>query len=189
MDLRPLSQRRDPRWPASLLGAVTACVLGWWAFVHEERVPLLGWADLGIHEFGHLLFQPAPDLITVLMGNGLQTAAPLLCAGYFALRQHNWPAAGVCLAWAGTTLKDASIYITDAPYQALPLLYANGTHDWAYILGPEQFDRLESAGALAGTVQAAGLALVAAGLGLCLVPAVLRQRRQKRASAPLLDLS
>ena len=54
----------NPRWAASLLTAGGALVLGYFAFVEERRVPLFGWADLGVHELGHLLFMAAPDLVT-----------------------------------------------------------------------------------------------------------------------------
>jgi hypothetical protein len=165
----------NPRWPASLATAAGALVLGWFAFVEERRVPVLGMADLGVHELGHLLFTAAPDLWTAVMGNGLQTLLPLLVGAAFALGRRDWPATGFCLAWAGTTLQDASVYIADAPFQAIPLLFAGTTHDWAYVLGPQQLDALDRAADVASTVHDAGLLVLAAGVGTCLLPAVLRQ--------------
>src|SRR3972149_6222974 len=105
----------NPRWAASLLTGGAALVLGYFAFVEERRVPLFGWADLGVHELGHLLFMAAPDLVTAMMGNGLQTLMPLLACLGLALGRGGWPAAGVCLAWGGTTLQDASVYIAGRP--------------------------------------------------------------------------
>src|SRR5690348_13278817 len=96
-------------------------VLGFFAFVQGRRVPILGMVDLGVHELGHMLFSWAPSLVMLLAGNGTQTALPLLVAAAFAYFKRDWPAAGLCLAWAGTTLQDASVYIADAPYQRLPL--------------------------------------------------------------------
>ncbi len=164
----------DPRWGASLATGALVLVLGWFAFVQGVRVPILGMVDLGVHEFGHLLFSWAPELVMVLMGNGTQSLLPLVVACCFAYFRHDWPAAGLCLAWCGTTLQDASVYIADAPYQALPLLKENSIHDWAYVLGAEQFYALDKAGAIATSVKGVGLAFLVAGFGLCVVPALRR---------------
>ena len=137
-------------------------------------MPILGMVDLGVHELGHLLFGWAPELVMALMGNGTQTLLPLLIAASFAWFRHDWPAAGLCLAWCATTLQDASVYIADAPYQRLPLLKENGIHDWAYILGAEHFYALDKAATIAACVRDAGLALLVVGFGLCLVPALRR---------------
>jgi hypothetical protein len=166
----------DPRWAASLAAAGGALVLGWFAFVKGVRVPILGMVDLGVHEFGHLLFSFAPQLIDVLMGNGMQSLMPLIACAYFAFGRHDWPAAGLCLAWCGTTLQDASVYIADAPYQRLPLLKENSIHDWAYVLGAEQFYALDKAALIATCVRAAGLVILVAGLCVCVVPAALKER-------------
>ena len=169
------TDRTAPRWASSLLTAALALVLGWYAFVEERRVPLLGQVDLGVHELGHLLFMPAPDLVTAVMGNGFQTLLPLLVGAAFALGRRDWPAAGFCFARAGTTLQDASVYIADAPFQAIPLLFAGTTHDWAYVLGPQELDALDRAAAVAARVHDLGFAVFVAGLGTCLLPAIVRQ--------------
>lgn len=167
---------QDPRWPASLATAALALVLGWFAFVRGERVPILGMVDLGVHELGHLLFAWAPRLVMVLMGNGTQSLLPLavaVCFGYF---RRDWPACGLCLAWCGTTLQDASVYIADAPFQRLQLLKEGSIHDWAYVLGAEQFYALDQAVRIAAIVKGVGLVALVAGVCICLVPAALRQR-------------
>ncbi len=165
--------RADPRWGASLSTAAGVLVLGWFAFVRGVRVPILGMVDLGVHELGHLLFAWAPRLITVLMGNGTQSLLPLTIAVCFAWFRRDWAAAGLCLAWCGTTLQDASVYIADAPYQALPLLKENSLHDWAYVLGTEQFYATDKAALIAACVKDVGLGMLVVGFGLCLVPAAL----------------
>ncbi|HEV7133414.1 MAG TPA: hypothetical protein VGN27_06780 [Gaiellaceae bacterium] len=166
----------DPRWSASLATAALALVLGWFAFVRGVRVPILGMVDLGVHEFGHLLFSWAPRLLMVLMGNGTQSLLPLAVAVCFGAFRRDWPACGLCLAWCGTTLQDASVYIADAPFQRLPLLKEGSIHDWAYVLGAEQFYALDKAALIATIVKAVGLVVLVVGLCVCLVPAVLRQR-------------
>jgi hypothetical protein len=85
--------------------------------------------------------------------------------------RRDWPAAGLCLAWCGTTLQDASVYIADAPYQRLTLLKENSIHDWAYVLGTEQFYALDKAALIATCVKEVGLALLVSGFGICLAPA------------------
>jgi hypothetical protein len=166
------ADQRDPRWAASLGASAGVLVLGWFAFVKGERVPILGMVDLGVHEFGHLLFGWAPRLVMVLMGNGTQSLLPLVVAVGFAYGRRDWPAAGLCLAWCGTTLQDASVYIADAPVQRLQLLKENSIHDWAYVLGAEQFYATDKAALIASCVKDAGLALLVAGLGVCLLPAL-----------------
>jgi hypothetical protein len=159
----------------SLACAAGVLVLGWFAFVMGHRVPILGMVDLGIHEFGHLIFSWAPMLLGVLAGNGTQSAMPLIVASYFAFGRRDWAAAGLCLAWCGTTLQDASVYIADAPYQALPLLKESSIHDWAYVLGAEQFYCLNKAAGIASWVKNVGLLFLLGGLGLCLLPPLLRR--------------
>jgi hypothetical protein len=162
----------DPRWAASLGTSVGVLVLGWFAFVRGERVPILGMVDLGVHELGHLLFGWAPRLVMVLMGNGTQSLLPLMVAVGFATVRRDWPATGLCLAWCGTTLQDASVYIADAPYQRLTLLKENSIHDWAYVLGAEQFYATDKAALIATCVKDAGLGLLVVGFGVCLLPAL-----------------
>jgi hypothetical protein len=156
--------------------AAGVLLLAWFAFGRGHRVPLLGLVDLGVHELGHLLFAAAPGLLPVFAGNGLQTALPLLVAAGFYFGRRDLPATGLCVAWSGTTLQDASVYIADAPYQALPLLKEGSIHDWAYILGPDHLDALGSAATIASYVNHVGLLVLVAGFCVCLSPLLLAQR-------------
>jgi hypothetical protein len=167
----------------ALLGSL---FLGYWAFDKHQRVPILGSADLGIHELGHRLFFWAPDVVAAAMGNGTQSAAPLFFALYFLLRpllgrRRDLAAAGLCLAWCAATLQDAAVYIADAPYQALPLLHEGSLHDWAFILGPEHFNALNQAQTIADDVYYVGFALFVLGVGLCLTAIVAAARRLRTA--------
>jgi hypothetical protein len=49
----------------------------YFAFVRQQRVPLLGLVDLGFHELGHLLTYWLPQVITAMMGSAFQIAVPL----------------------------------------------------------------------------------------------------------------
>lgn len=143
-----------------------ACALmGFFPFVQQRKVPLLGGVDLGFHELGHMLTYIFPDIISALMGSVFQVAIPLGLAAYFGLRRRDLLAAGLCLAWAGTSAVDVSVYIADAPFQRLPLI--GGSHDWAYLLGPAAFDNMGGAASIAGNVKAVGAFLILAGIALC----------------------
>jgi hypothetical protein len=146
-------------------GLFLVCVLGWFAFVQDVRVPLLGYADLGVHELGHMLFTPFPDFVTAIMGNGFQVLVPLLFAIWFLAGQKDLLGVAVCLTWAGTCAQDASVYIADAPTQGLALI--GGEHDWAYVLG-EHFHALDSASTIAAIVRGTGGVLFTMSLVICL---------------------
>jgi hypothetical protein len=172
------------RWAPAAAALPVAALLAWYAFVQQERVPLLGWADLGFHELGHLLTYPFPPLVTASMGSITQVMVPVGLAAYFLAWRRDLVAAGLMLAWAGTSAQDASVYVADAPYERLPLI--GGEHDWAYVLGPEQFDVLEHAGTIARAAFASGVLLWLAGLALLLTALyrVVDHRRERPIELP-----
>ena len=161
-------------------GVLACLALAWFPFVRDTRVPLLGGVDLGFHELGHMLTYWLPDTATAMMGSITQVAVPLGLAAYFGLWRKEYLGAGLCLAWAGTSAHDVSIYIADAPYQALALI--GGEHDWAFLLGGS----LDSAAGIARTVNGAGMLMVVAGTAVCAAGPWLESRRQaaEPASAP-----
>jgi hypothetical protein len=154
-------------WGRYALGAAAAIAIGVVAFGCKQPVPGLDQFDLGMHELGHLLAGLMPRMVMFLAGSAMQIAVPLGLAAYFLLRRKDWASAGFCLAWAGTSGRDVAVYVADAPLQALPLI-GGGTHDWAYLLGPQGFDCIDQAGAIARVVEVLGLAMVIWGVGLCL---------------------
>ena len=160
----------------SLAGIAACLALGYYAFVKGTRVPLLGGADLGFHELGHLLTYAFPDIITASMGSITQIGVPLGLAVYFLVARRDWVAGGVCLAWASTSAQDASVYIADAPYQMLQLI--GGEHDWAFVLGPENFNMLDRADTVAATVKGFGFAMLLTGIAFCIASPFLEKRRQ-----------
>jgi hypothetical protein len=148
-----------------VVGLAVCLLLGWFAFVRGVAVPVLTYVDLGIHELGHLLTYPFPDLFTAMAGSLAQVLIPVGLAAYFLLRSRDQLGTALCLAWAGTSAQQVSMYVADAPYQRLPLL--GGEHDWYYILGPEGFDALDRAATVATSVRWLGLFLLVAGLAVC----------------------
>ena len=120
-----------------------------------------------MHELGHLLAGLMPAMFMFLAGSVLQVAVPLGLAAYFLFRRKEWASAGFCLAWAGTSARDVAVYVADAPVQALPLI-GGGTHDWAYLLGPQGFDSIGRAAGIARFIEVLGLLMVIGGVVVCL---------------------
>ncbi len=167
------------------LAGIAGCLaLGYFAFVAGDRVPLLAMFDLGIHELGHMLAMPLPRFLMVLAGSALQVAVPLGLSAYFFRTRRDPVAGAVTLAWAGTSARDVAVYAADAPYQALPLLYPNSVHDWAWLLGRQGLDMMGSAGAIATAITVAGALAVGAAVGI-LARSVVRAQRTAVAAAEL----
>jgi hypothetical protein len=166
-------------WGRYALGAAAAVVIGVVAFGWKQPVPGLDQFDLGMHELGHLLAGFMPRMFMFLAGSVVQVAVPLGLAAYFGFRRKDGASAGFCLAWAGTSARDVAVYVADAPVQALPLI-GGGTHDWAYLLGPQGFDCIDRAGAIARSVELLGLLMVIGGVGVCLWPPAFRLWDRKR---------
>jgi hypothetical protein len=139
-----------------------------WSYVHGARIPLLALVDLGFHELGHLVCYvfPVNDLLTAAAGSLFQVGVPVGLAAYFFVLRHDALGASVCCAWAATSARDVAVYVADAPYEQLPLL--GGEHDWAYILGPEQLDRLDRAATYATFTRGLGILLALAATALAL---------------------
>lgn len=148
------------RWWHHVAGAPVLLAFLWWPFVRGGRVPVLGWLDLAVHEFGHVATLLLPRVVNLAMGSGIQVALPLAIAAGLWWRSRDPLGAGLALGWAGTSAQDASSYIADAPTQALPLI--GGVHDWATLLGPQHLDALWAADDLARLTWVAGLVMVLA---------------------------
>ena len=175
---------RSPAAPSTWqlgTGAAICCVLGWFAFVRGVDVPVLGLVDLGFHELGHLLTYVFPDLVTALAGSVFQVAVPWGLAAYFFVGRRDMLGGVFCLAWAGTSAQNASVYIADAPWEYLQLI--GGSHDWAFILGPEGFDALHRTEEIAAVVRVGGLVMLLNALAICAAGLILSLRRPEPALA------
>lgn len=150
------------RWQAGAAAAFTV-VLAYVSYGRGHQVPLLALVDLGFHELGHLVTYPLPDLVTAAMGSVTQVAVPLGLAAYFCWWRNELPQAAVCTAWAGTSARDASLYIADAPYERLQLI--GGDHDWAFFFN--DLGHLEWSAGVATAVKVTGAVMLVAALGLC----------------------
>lgn len=152
-----------PLWQL-LAGAASSALLGWFAFVRGDPVPVLWLVDLGFHELGHLLTYPFPDVVTAMMGSVTQVAVPWALAAYFFAGRGDFLGGTFCLTWAGTAAQNASVYIADAPWQELQLI--GGSHDWGFVLG--HFGAVHRAADIAAVVKGAGGVMVAIALAICI---------------------
>jgi hypothetical protein len=159
------------RWGRYVLAAALASLVGWFAFVANSEVPLLDQFDLGMHELGHLLAAFMPRMVMFVAGSLLQIAVPLGLAWYFGMMRSDAAGGGFCLAWAGASAWDVSVYVADAPIQALPLI-GGGQHDWAYLLGPQGWNAMHLADELAGFIEYSGVVLTGLGVAVAAWAAV-----------------
>lgn len=159
------------RWGRYVAAAALAAIIGWCAFAANREVPLLDQFDLGMHELGHLLAAFMPRMVMFLAGSLLQIAVPLGLAWYFGMVRSDPAGGGFCLAWAGASAWDVSVYVADAPIQALPLI-GGGQHDWAYLLGPKGWNAIHMADEVAGFIEYSGIVFTAMGIAVAAWAAV-----------------
>src|SRR4051812_30626806 len=67
----------------------------------EGGLPIISDVNLAIHEFGHYLFMPFGEMMTILGGSLFQVLFPLIFMGYFLVipARRDVHAATVCLWW------------------------------------------------------------------------------------------
>lgn len=126
------------------------------------------WLNLGIHEIGHVIFQPFGMFIAIFGGSFLQCLVPVVCVLMF-YRQRDFFAIAFCALWFGMNLLSVADYIGDTRVKQLVLVSPfpgdNVIHDWEYIL--TQIGMVEQDTALAAVTRSAGvffvLAFLAAG--------------------------
>jgi hypothetical protein len=167
------------RWGRVAVAAALGGVIGWYAFIAHREVPVLDLFDLAVHETGHLLFGFAPRMLMFLAGSAMQVLVPLGLAWYFGWFRRDAAGGGFCLAWAGTSMWDVSVYVADAPVQALPLI-GGGQHDWAYLLG--EWNVIHLAGSIAGFIEFCGAVLTVAGIVVAAGAAIAGLTRRSQAS-------
>jgi hypothetical protein len=101
------------------------------SLIHLPMVP--------IHEFGHILFRPFGEFMTLLGGSLFQVLLPLIFGGVFLVKNRDPFAASVMLWWAAVAVMDVAPYIYDAFKPQHILLTGrtgdNGAHDFIDVLG------------------------------------------------------
>lgn len=94
---------------------------------------------LPFHEFGHVLFRPFGEFMTLLGGSLFQVMLPLILGGVFLLKNRDPFAASLMLWWAAAGVIDTAPYIYDAWKPQHVLLTGRtgdtGAHDFIDVLG------------------------------------------------------
>jgi hypothetical protein len=92
-----------------------------------------------IHEFGHLLFRPFGEFMTLLGGSLFQIVLPLIFGAVFLVKNRDPFAASVMLWWSAIAVMDVAPYIYDAWAPQHVLLTGRtgdtGSHDFIDTLG------------------------------------------------------
>ena len=101
------------------------------SLIHLPMVP--------IHEFGHILFRPFGEFMTLLGGSLFQVLLPLAFGLVFLVKNRDPFAASVMLWWAAVAVMDVAPYIYDAWKPQHVLLTGrtgdSGAHDFIDVLG------------------------------------------------------
>ena len=140
-------------------------------FLLIAYAPLMGsfldLVDLPIHEFGHILFRPFGEFISVAGGSLFQVIVPAIFAGYFCWNEKYYSAAIVSF-WFGQSILNVYVYAQDAVVMQLVLLGGltgseGSFHDWNYLL--TETGLINSANQIAGLIRFFGtLCIIAAGV-------------------------
>ena len=130
-----------------------------------EPPTLLHLTVILFHEAGHVLFMPFGEALRVGGGTLGQLLMPSICAVALHRRGDNFGAA-ICVAWAGMSLMDASVYAYDAADPVLPLI-GGGTgsdsfHDFIFLF--DRYGQLAHARGWARLMKALGAIAVYASL-------------------------
>ena len=129
------------------------------ALIHLPMVP--------IHEFGHVLFRPFGEFMTLLGGSLFQVCLPLVFGGIFLVKNRDPFAAAAMLWWSAVAVMDVAPYVYDAQAPVHVLLTGRtgetGAHDFIDVLG--DLGLLGRAQAVGYAVHRFGAAMLGAAIG------------------------
>jgi len=126
---------------------------------------IIGPFNLGIHEFGHLIFSPLGLFFNIIGGTLIQLAVPLYGMVNF-LKQEDYFAVSLCFGWLSTNFFDIADYASDATDMHIPLVSpfsGHIYHDWNYLLSKLQILHLD--GTIAFLLRTAGVL----SMSICLI--------------------
>src|SRR5207302_7989426 len=92
----------------SVMGAAACLVLGYYAFVRNEPVPLLRVIDVGSHELGRFIALTLPKTFDLMAGSIAQVLVPAGFAAYFLFAARDRLGFALCLAWASTSCQNVA---------------------------------------------------------------------------------
>jgi hypothetical protein len=115
-----------------VVGALAAAAFIGHALSSRSGFLVLDYANVPIHEAGHIIFGLLGAKIGLWGGTLMQLLMPALFTVYFAKRRE---VAGTAFSafWFGENLLNIARYVADARALSLPLI-GGGEHDWNLIL-------------------------------------------------------
>ena len=121
-----------------LVFAILMSVYFLWIAYAQMNGSFLDLVDLPIHEFGHILFSPFGQFVSVAGGSLFQVIMPAIFAGYF-LWNEKYYSASIVLFWVGQSILNVFVYAQDAVVMQIVLLGGltgseGSFHDWNYLL-------------------------------------------------------
>jgi hypothetical protein len=126
-----------PNYP-KLIFAILLSIYFLWIAYAPLNGSFLDLVDLPIHEFGHLLFRPFGEFLTIAGGSLFQVIMPAIFVGYFTWSEKYYSAA-IVLLWVGQSILNVFVYAQDAVVMQLVLTSGltgseGSFHDWNYLL-------------------------------------------------------
>lgn len=120
----------------SIFKIILLLILLYWSYeliFTKDQWIFLDYANLIIHETGHLIFIFSGQFFDILAGSLFQILVPVITFIYFYLT-HQKLAIIFSIFWIGNNLINVSHYIKDARSMQLDLAFGASIHDWNWIL-------------------------------------------------------
>jgi hypothetical protein len=105
----------------------------WYAWRTESGFLFLDYANLMIHEAGHMFFGWCGYTIMILGGTLGELIVPMICAAFFIFHRQTYGVA-FSLFWFFENFLYIGTYMTDARTAALPLVNSDES-DWTILFG------------------------------------------------------
>ena len=126
-----------PNYP-KLVFAILMSIYFLWIAYAPLNGSFLDLVDLPIHEFGHILFRPFGQFVSVAGGSLFQVIMPAIFVGYFVWNEKYYSSA-IVLFWVGQSILNVFVYAQDAVVMQIVLLGGltgseGSFHDWNYLL-------------------------------------------------------
>ena len=167
-------------YPKLICAVLMSVYFLWIAYVPMSG-SFLDLVDLPIHEFGHILFSPFGQFVSVAGGSLFQVIMPAIFAGYF-LWNEKYYSASIVLFWVGQSILNVYVYAQDAVVMQIVLLGGltgseGSFHDWNYLL--TQTGLINSTKTVASLIRFTGTILIIAASVLSIRFAFLQDRANK----------
>jgi hypothetical protein len=167
-------------YPKFIFAALMSIYFLWIAYAPMNG-SFLDLVDLPIHEFGHILFSPFGQFVSVAGGSLFQVIMPAVFVGYFVWNEKYY-SASIVLFWVGQSILNVFVYAQDAVVMQIVLLGGltgseGSFHDWNYLL--TQTGLINSTKPVAGLIRFLGTICIIAASVLSIRFAFLQDKTNK----------